>query len=244
MPALSTVPIRAYTAGIADTPEQIRAAQRLRTTVFRDELGAELPGELDADPFDEVCDHLIVTHEPTGEVVGTYRLLPPGRSRRLYSSTEFDLANLDPLRHTLLETGRSCVHPGHRGGAVITLMWSALARYALLSGHRYLGGCASVPLADGGLAAASTWHVASTKHASPAEYRVLPHRPWIPSRSRGLRPRYADLPPLVRGYLRLGAWVCGPPAHDEDFAVADFFLLLPMAQLDERYLRYLLGAGR
>ncbi|GAA1206081.1 GNAT family N-acetyltransferase [Prauserella alba] len=291
MPVLSTAATRTYTARIADTRDEIRAAQRLRAAVFAGELGADLtaahtgesqlrdantpsnpqhgsrdpqhgprnpqhgatntghagPGAghatLDADAFDELCDHLIVTHEPTGELVGTYRILPPHRSSVPYSATEFDLGDLEPLAGEIAEAGRSCVAPAHRNGSVITLMWSTLARYTLLAGHRYLGGCASVPLADGGHAAATAWHLAATRHASPAEYRVRPHRPWLPPH-RVERPRYADLPPLLRGYLRLGAWVCGPPAHDPDFDVADFYVLLRLADVDDRYLRYLLGDDR
>ncbi|MBB3662331.1 putative hemolysin [Prauserella sediminis] len=280
MPVLSTAATRTYTARIADTRDEVRAAQRLRTAVFAGELGADLTaahaGEsqhqhrdlqhgdtnaehaglnaghavsnaghavLDADAFDELCDHLIVTHEPTGEIVGTYRILPPHRSPVPYSATEFDLGALDPLAGEIVEAGRSCVAPAHRNGSVITLMWSALARYTLLAGHRYLGGCASVPLADGGHAAATAWHLAATRHASPAEYRVRPYRPWLPPH-RADHPRYADLPPLLRGYLRLGAWVCGPPAHDPDFDVADFYVLLRLADVDDRYLRYLLGDVR
>lgn len=291
MPVLSTAPTRTYTARIADTRDEIRAAQRLRAAVFAGELGADLTAThadgppsrgtgpqhrtpsaelangnaelasgsaelasesaghadgnaglagVDADAFDELCDHLIVTHESTGELVGTYRILPPHRSPVPYSATEFDLDNIAPLAADIVEAGRSCVAPAHRNGSVITLMWSALARYTLLAGHGYLGGCASVPLGDGGHAATSAWHLASTRHASPAEYRVRPYRPWLPPYGVP-RPRYADLPPLLRGYLRLGAWVCGPPAHDPDFGVADFYLLLPLADVDERYLRYLLG---
>ncbi|WP_199430975.1 GNAT family N-acetyltransferase [Qaidamihabitans albus] len=244
MSALSTVPTRTYTASIADTPAQVRAAQRLRRNVFAGELGATITGEADVDAFDELCDHLIVEHEPTGEVVGTYRLLPPGRTDRLYSAGEFDISALTPLRADLVETGRSCVHPDHRGGAVINLMWSALARYALLGGHRYVAGCGSVPLADGGRAASSTWQIADTRHSSPSGLRVRPHLPWIPARPLRERASYAHLPPLLRGYLRLGAWVCGPPAHDPAFGVADFFVLLRLDRMNERYARHLLGERR
>ncbi|PWV82544.1 Putative hemolysin [Prauserella marina] len=244
MPSLSTVPTRAYSASIAHTPAQIEAAQRLRTSVFAGELGVAFEGELDTDEFDEVCDHLIVEHETTREVVGTYRLLPPGRSSRLYSAGEFDVSALEPYLPSLIEAGRSCVHPDHRGGAVINMMWSAMARYTLLSGHRYLAGCASVPLGDGGKSATSTWELAKTKHLSPPDLRVRPHHPWLPSQRDGQRPTYAQLPPLLRGYLRLGAWVCGPPAFDPDFDVADFFVLLPLDNIDERYLRYFLGEDR
>ncbi|GAB7033939.1 GNAT family N-acyltransferase [Streptomyces sp. NPDC021749] len=234
----------AYTAHIADTPEQIRAAQRLRHLVFAEEMGATLHTPLaghDIDAVDEVADHLVVTHTASGETVGTYRLLPPGRSPRLYSDGEFDLGALAALRPSLIEAGRSCVHPAHRDGAVMTQMWAALARYTLLSGHRYLAGCASVPLADGGTAAAHAWELGRTRYAAPPELRVTPHRPWRATVPVPERARLAQLPPLLRGYLRIGAFICGAPAHDPEFDVADFFVVLDMERLGDRYRRYFLG---
>lgn len=236
-----------YVTSIADTEQQIRAAQRLRYRVFGEEMGATLttplPGH-DIDSFDARADHLIVTDTSSGDVVGTYRLLPPGRSQCSYCEGEFDLQALAPLRSSMIEAGRSCVHPDHRSGAVINLMWSALARYVLLSGHRYLAGCASVPLADGGTAASSAWLLGNAKHSSPPELRVHPHRPWLPAGPVEGRPSYADLPPLLRGYFRLGAWMCGAPTYDPEFNVADFFVLLDMDRLGERYRRYFLGDTR
>ncbi|MDI3388004.1 GNAT family N-acyltransferase [Streptomyces sp. B-S-A8] len=248
-PAPSTVVAASssYAVAIADSDDQIRAAQRLRHQVFAGELGARLhtplPGH-DLDDFDAVADHLVVTDAATGEVVGTYRLIPPGRTQRLYSDGEFDLADLAGIRSRLVETGRSCVHPDHRNGAVINLLWAALARYLLLSGHQYLGGCASVPLADGGRAASSAWLLGNGKHASPPDLRVHPHRPWHPSGPLDGPVRPADLPPLLRGYLRLGAWMCGAPAHDPEFDVADFYVLLPMDRINDRYRRYFLGEAQ
>ncbi|OQO90933.1 GNAT family N-acetyltransferase [Saccharomonospora piscinae] len=258
--AHTTAPARTYTTSIAHTPEQVEAARRLRHRVFAGELGARLPATaepgLDADPFDRHCDHLLATDDSTGEVVGTYRLLPPGRTAELYSATEFDLSPLAPLRRSLIEMGRSCVHPDHRDGGVITAMWSALARYALLSGHRYLAGSASVPLADGGYAAEQTWRLVRERNLSPRRWRVRPHLPWpvseAPENGRACRaigsgaaPDRRAVPPLLRGYLRLGAWVCGPPAHDPEFGVADFFVLLPFDRIDDHYLRHFLcGASR
>ncbi|NGO70325.1 GNAT family N-acetyltransferase [Streptomyces boncukensis] len=240
----TTTDVRPYTVTLADTEEQLRAAQRLRYQIFAGELGAALdtplPGH-DLDPYDDLADHLVVTDTAAGEVVGTYRLLPPGRARRSYADGEFDLGALDGLRPSLIEAGRSCVHPAHRTGAVIHLMWSALARYLLLSGHRYLAGCSSVPLGDGGAAASAAWLLGTERHAAPPELRVQPYRPWVPGPPLAARPRYADLPPLLRGYLRLGAWMCGAPAHDRDFGVADFFVLLDTAQMNQRYRRAFLG---
>src|SRR5690242_7614665 len=130
-----------YSVQVATEGAQVRAAQRLRRRVFADELGAKLhsvdPG-LDVDGFDAHCDHLVITEDNSGEVVGTYRMLPPGRSDRLYSDGEFHLGPIAPLRDSLVETGRSCVHPDHRTGAVINLMWAGIARYMHLSGKRWL----------------------------------------------------------------------------------------------------------
>ncbi|GAA4687809.1 GNAT family N-acetyltransferase [Streptomyces chumphonensis] len=236
----------AYAASIAHSADQIRAAQRLRYRVFSDELGARLHTPLaghDVDDVDDVADHLIVTERATGSVVGTYRLVPPGRGDRLYSDGEFDLGALTPLRPSLVEAGRSCVDPDHRNGTVINLLWSALTRYVLLSGHRYLAGCASVPLADGERPAHTALCLAEGRHAAPAGLRVTPHRPWRPTAPFTGRPSPADLPPLLRGYLRIGAWLCGPPAHDPEFGTADFFTLLDMERLGDRYRRYFLGTS-
>ncbi|KOG58972.1 hypothetical protein ADK76_16465 [Streptomyces griseoflavus] len=234
-----------YETSIADAPDRIRAAQRLRHRVFAEEMGATLHSPVaghDIDPVDALADHLIVTETATGDVVGTYRLLPPGRAERLYSDGEFDLTALAALRPSLIEAGRSCVHAEHRSGAVINLMWAALARYTLLSGHRYLAGCASVPLGDGGAAAAAAWELGRTRYAAPPNLRVTPHHPWRPAGpGPDARPNPSLLPPLLRGYLRIGAWVCGPPAHDPEFDVADFFVLLDMERLNERYRRFFLG---
>ncbi|HKS47216.1 MAG TPA: GNAT family N-acyltransferase [Amycolatopsis sp.] len=237
-----------YSLLVASRSDEVVAAQRLRHQVFAGELGARLDSlvdGLDADSFDEFCDHLLVRDDGTGEIVGTYRMLPPERAAeagKLYSDTEFDLTSLAGLRGSLVETGRSCVHPDHRSGAVVSLVWAGIGRYMLLAGHRYLAGCASVPLADGGAYAAGVWDVIRAKHYAPEELRVTPWHPW---HTEGIeRPARSVLPPLLRGYIRLGAKVCGPPAHDPDFGVADFFTLLDLRQLDERYLKFFLGAEK
>lgn len=238
----------AYALSIAETEDQVRAAQRLRHRVFCQEQGAR-PATLlaghDADPFDAAADHLIVTETATGDVVGTYRLLPPGRGGASYAGTEFDLGPLPaPVRATMVEMGRACVAPEHRTGAVVNLMWAGIARYALLSGHRYLAGCASVPLAEGEAAATTALRFGEGGHAAPAAFRVRPRTPWTPSRVPDAAPRYPDLPPLLRAYLRLGAWICGAPHHDPDFGTVDFFVLLDLDGVHERYRRHFLGEAR
>jgi len=238
-----------YSILVAANPDQVAAAQRLRHLVFAQELGARLhtsvPG-LDVDRFDEFCDHLLVRDDRTGAAVGTYRMLSPQRAARaggLYADGEFDLSRLAPLRDVLVETGRSCVHPDHRNGAVINLMWAGIARYLHLNNRRWLAGCASVDLADGGLSADSVWTLAQARHLSPPALRVRPRDPYPVKPAPTTQPAklLAAVPPLLRGYLRLGAWICGEPAHDPDFAVADFFVLLSLDRVNPRYLKHFLG---
>ncbi|MGW1721396.1 GNAT family N-acetyltransferase [Streptomyces sp. NPDC002306] len=235
-----------YLVSLARDQDDVRAAQRLRHLVFAGELGARLDGPepgLDVDAFDAYCDHLLIRDKATGEVVGTYRLLPPERAAvagRLYSEGEFDLSPLDAIRPGLVEVGRSCVHPDHRDGAVIGLIWAGIARYMVDRGHEWLAGCCSIPLADGGLTAAATWDRVHEKYLAPEEFRVRPLVPWTPRTDLTLPPR-TELPALLRGYLRLGAWVCGEPAHDPDFGVADLYVLLSMRRVNQRYLRHFLS---
>jgi putative hemolysin len=119
-----------YTLLVAQQQAEVRAAQRIRHRVFAGEMGAVLhssqPG-LDVDEFDAHCDHLVVREDRTGEIVGTYRMLPPDGARHaggLYGETEFAIPGLTRLREALVETGRSCVHPDHRTGAVVSLVWA------------------------------------------------------------------------------------------------------------------------
>jgi putative hemolysin len=231
----------------ARTMGELREAQRLRYSVFAEELGARLSGPepgVDEDPFDEFCDHLLVRESTSGEVVGTYRLLSPSAAREAggcYSAQEFDLARVEHLLPRSVELGRSCIHPEHRSGAVISLLWGGLADYMSRGGYEYLIGCASVSLADGGGMAAAVYREVAKKHLAPIEYRVFPRCP-LPIAELHADAR-REVPPLVKGYLRLGAWVGGEPAWDPDFNTADLFILMPLARADTRYLRHYLGSG-
>lgn len=253
----AAAPVRTseYTVSVAENVDQIAAAQRLRHQVFSAEFGARPAGEdpqRDIDEFDDHCDHLVVEHTRTGAVVGTYRLLPPARAAQLgrrYADAEFDTRPLSLLGDHLVEAGRSCVHPDHRGGAVINLIWAGIARYLQVRNLRWLGGCASVPLHDGGATAHEVWREVRASHLAPPLLRVRPRRPWLAEPGAVLAGRAAaettrrgraSMPPLLRGYLRLGAWVCGEPAYDPDFAVADLYVLLSLDRIDPRYLRHFL----
>lgn len=234
-----------YHVALAVDDAEIREAQRLRHQVFADEMGARLssavPGH-DVDAFDPYCDHLLVRELARGEVVGTYRILPPDAAKRIggyYSEQEFDLGRLDFLRPRMAELGRSCVHRDHRSGSVIARLWMGLADY--MTRHRYetIIGCASIGMADGGHVAASVCRQVVAHHLAPVEWRVRPHtRLPVESLDDG---RIATLPPLIKGYTRLGALVCGEPAWDPDFNTADLLMLLPMTQLNRSYARRFVG---
>ena len=230
------------TLSLASTAEEVREVQRLRYKVFIETMGlASLVNaeRLDRDEFDEHCDHLIVRDATTLKVVGTYRVLSPSRARsigRFYSENEFDLGRLNHLRNRIVEAGRACIHPKYRGGSVIMLLWSGLAEYMRRERCDYLAGCASMSVADGGHNAIAVYQSLLGKHAAPLEYRVTPHLPF-PIHSLAPATK-VQVPPLVKGYVRSGAWLCGEPAWDPDFESADMFLLLPLANLDSRYAKH------
>ena len=253
-PTLSTDTPR-YTLLLSTDPALIDAAQRLRHDVFTSEPGFELAGAIDgrdADRFDEYCDHLLVREDNSGELVGCYRMLPPPgaiAAGGLYTATEFDVEGIDPLRPSLVEMGRAVVREDHRNGGVVLLMWAGILAYLDRCGYDYVAGCVSVSVhgCEGDAPGSQIRGVRDfvrRRHAAP--YTVHPYRPVIIDGS-GLDdidpPTRVSVPPLMRGYLRLGAQVCGEPAHDPDFGVGDFPALLDKRQADVRYLRRLRSVG-
>jgi putative hemolysin len=256
-----------YSLLLSTDDDSIEAAQRLRHDVFTSEPGFTLAGSdgpdssgldssgLDRDRFDEYCDHLLVRDDHTGELVGCYRMLPPPgaiAAGGLYTATEFDVSALDALRPSLVEMGRAVVRTGHRNGAVVLMMWAGILAYLDRSGYDYVTGCVSVPLADPagttppGAQLRGVRDFVRRRHAAPPERTVHPYRQVVVG-GRHLDeidpPARVAVPPLMRGYLRLGAQVCGEPAHDPAFGVGDFPALLDKRRADVRYLTRLRSAG-
>ena len=241
-----------YTLLLSTDPALIDAAQRLRHDVFTSEPGYALEGAIDgrdADRFDEYCDHLLVREENTGELVGCYRMLPPPgaiAAGGLYTATEFDVTGLDSLRPSLVEMGRAVVRDDHRNGGVVLLMWAGILAYLDCCGYDYVCGCVSVPVDDPagppGSQIRGVRDFVMRRHAAPAEYTVYPYRP-VTIDGRELDdidpPARVSVPPLMRGYLRLGAQIFGEPAHDPAFGVGDFPTLLDKRKADTRYLKRL-----
>ena len=234
-----------FHVGLAQSEAEVREAQRLRYKVFVEEFGARLHTRLpdhDIDFYDAHCEHLIVRDQESGRVIGTYRILSPEAAAQVggyYSENEFCMTRLENLRARTVEIGRSCVHQDYRSGGVIAMLWSGLADYMMKSGHDYLIGCASIPMSDGGHNAANLYRELEAKHLAPIEYHVFPlHGLPVEHLANGQKPQ---TPPLLKGYLRAGAWICGEPAWDPDFNSADLLVMLPMARLKQRYARHFLG---
>jgi putative hemolysin len=232
---------------LAETVAEIAQAQRLRYAVFGEELGARVPGSadgIDCDRFDAFCDHLIVRERRGGSIVGTYRMLTPDGRRQAggwYCAAEFDVGSLEAFSDETIEVGRACVRADFRSGRAISLLWAGLLRYVLERGGRYVIGCASIGTDDGGHIAASVCRRLLQDHLAPSAWRVVPRRAFVLEGWREVAD--APMPPLLKGYLRLGAQACGEPAWDGDFDTADVLMMLPLAAINPRYVDRLLRAA-
>lgn len=239
-------------------PRDIRAAQELRFRVFYEELRARpnagnLADRCDADEFDAACDHLLVIDGagersnffPSGKTVGTYRLLRQQAASDkggFYSQREFDLSSLlarHPALH-FMELGRSCVLFTHRTRPVLELLWLGIWNFARRSRIDVMFGCASLPGTDPDSLKMQLSYL--TQHFSaPPEWRVCAiaaravamNRLTDGSYDRRLASR--SLPPLVRGYTRLGCFVGEGAVIDHQFNTTDVFVLMPMSRISSRY---------
>ena len=222
-------------------------ARRLRFEVFSLELqlglASSLASGLDQDAHDGHCDHLLVVDTDSDCLVGTYRLLSFDRvpSFGFYSETEFDLTNILRSGLRLLELGRSCVALEYRDGRVISLLFRGIAEYLRRTGADAVMGCASIHGTDPPELAAIQ-EMLSQKFLSDPSLRVTPRRGFdIPPPRRSApvdeTSTFRALPPLFKGYLRMGAKVCGPPAYDRPFGTTDFFVLAKTRDIVDRYSR-------
>jgi putative hemolysin len=234
----------AYLARMAESERDREAIYRLRFEVFNLELGEGLASAFssgcDTDEFDLVCDHLLVEDQPSGRVVGTYRLQTgqmAARNRGYYSAREFDFAPYEALRGQLIELGRACIEREHRNFEVLTLLWRGIARYALGSDARYLVGCSSLTSQD----PAVGWGTYRKLKAFLADAALQTH-PLPDFMLPDAEPSARDCSPprLLRAYLALGAQICGPPAIDREFKTIDFLTVLDLSRLSasarERFL--------
>jgi putative hemolysin len=248
------------------TTEDLTQIFALRYDVFFGELGAQPQNDdaahergLDVDAHDALCDHLVINSHHN--VVGTYRLLPLSRLKKEddvlgapahpYSQGEFDVSALREHYgdEGILELGRSCI----RNGQTARLLWAGLAQYMTQGNYRALIGCVSV-------------HGLSAIQAHRLALKLGELGVWDSRFNLGVQPEYREdfdandpdlasishlphdatslMPPLMKGYINMGAKVCGGPAYDASFGCHDFLMLLDAADVPERQMRALLALSR
>ena len=225
-----------YRLRVATCQADVRAAQTLRFLVFNLELNEGLESAYatlrDEDPFDAICDHLLVENEQTGEVVGTYRLQTGPKAvanRGFYSAQEFDFRPYAAINSQIVELGRACVHRDHRNLHVLALLWRGIAEFARTNGCRFLIGCSSMTSQDP-RDGASAYLELGSRYLVDGPLRTNPHQTWACPLDV-LAPVAPKIPKLLRAYLSLGARICGAPALDKEFKTIDFLTLLDLENL-------------
>lgn len=238
----------AITLKIAATQAERQACQALRYKVFYEDGGASasaqaLADKLDADGYDEICDHLLVRD---GErAVGTYRLLRQDRlgpGQAFYSQSEFDVAQLLAAKPELhfLELGRSCVLAEYRTKRIIELLWQGIWDYVRAHKLDVMIGCASLGGTDvGGLGEQLAY--LHHNHLAPADWRVPAHpahavaMDQVAAETLDAKRALKAIPPLVKGYLRLGGYVGEGAVVDHQFNTTDVLIILPVSAINPRY---------
>lgn len=241
-----------FVVKLAETPEEVNLALRLRYRVFNLEQGKGLDSAiaqgLDLDEFDELFLHLLVVEQSTGRVVGTYRLhlgIVADSAQGCYSAREFDISGMAQIGRQCIELGRSCVDPEFRRGAAVSLLWQGVAEVLNRSCLRYLLGCVSLETTDPAVGWA-IYHYLIRKQARSELLVATPKAPFVLARPPQAEVDallaegrlQAHFPPLFKGYLRLGAAICGEPAIDREFGTIDFLILIDTDRLPERYRRH------
>jgi len=243
---------------LAGNDREVRAAQRIRYQVFREGIGTRFAhGNTtlghDADAYDAICDHIVVCDtalagNPDDRIVGTYRVLRDDIALRcdgFYSASEFDI---DPLleRHPckrFMELGRSCVLPAYRTRRTLELLWQGNWAYARRHRVDAMFGCASFaglrPEAHAlALAFLHHHHRARDEWAVSAHRQLMRNMDLMPQEAISPRQGLAALPPLIKGYLRLGAMVGTGAVVDPAFGTTDIFIILPVSRISGRYLSH------
>lgn len=240
---------------LAATTAEIDAAQALRYRVFYDEMGARPSHEMagrqrDFDAFDVVCDHLLVIDHTlsfgAGSVVGTYRLIRRAAAAargNFYSAAEYDISPILAHRGQILELGRSCVAPGARNRPTMQLLWRGIAAYVFHYDIAVMFGCASLPGIDPDALAVPLAYLHHF-HLAPPELRAhaLPERHVEMNRSAAsaINPvrALASLPPLIKGYLRLGGFVGEGAVIDHQFNTTDVCIVVKTDLVTDKYYRH------
>jgi putative hemolysin len=235
---------------LAENQLEIEKTLQLRYNVFNLEMGEGLPQsaatQKDRDNYDYYCDHLIVIDKnKDNEIVGTYRIQRREVAKQnigFYSENEFDLKCLYELEDEVAEVGRSCVHPDYRNGSVISLLWAGIGEYIQQYKIRYLMGCGSIHSTDPTVASEIYAFLKYNNALADERFAIKPLPEFeVPGLDKNfaildIKETIKKIPPLIKGYLRLGAKICGTPALDSVFQTTDVFVLFDSTQITERYL--------
>lgn len=238
---------------LAENESEIEKAQRLRYEVFNLEQGKGLDSArkigIDTDEFDEYCLHLLVIEKETSKAIGTYRIhlgSVANSAMGFYSSREYDITGLDKIAESCVELGRSCVSRGYRTGAVVALLWSGIAELLNRANLKIMLGCVSLEETNPAIGWAlyksfkNCGILSEVLNAYPRPEAIL-ENPGETEINRFLcneknLKRY--IPPLFKGYLRLGCKICGEPAYDREFGTIDFLIIVNKNEVPERYARH------
>jgi putative hemolysin len=240
-----------YTVRFARNEQEVDAVLRLRFEVFNLELNegleASFINQRDEDEFDKTCHHLIVIENRSGKIVGTYRVRTMEMAKSafgFYSANEFAVEDLPyEVLVESLETGRACIAREHRNSRVLFLLWKGLAMYMTEKHKRYLFGCCSLPTQDQakGMRAMRQLVEAEFLHEN---LRVAPREDYI-CRTENFSSEDSNetvkLPKLFETYLRIGARICGEPAIDRQFKTIDFFVIVDVKNIPDKYFRMFFG---
>jgi L-ornithine Nalpha-acyltransferase len=240
---------------LAENEDEIRAAQALRYRIFYEEMSAEPTAEMqhlrrDFDSFDDYCDHLLVIDRalPAGprRVVGTYRLLRRAMAEKrgqFYSVDEYDIRQILAFPGEILELGRSCIEPAYRQRSIMQLMWRGIADYVMYHEIGLMFGCASLAGVDPKAHALALSYL-HHHHLAPANLRprALPSRyvamNMMARDQVDTRAALGQLPPLIKGYLRLGGFVGDGAVIDDQFHTTDVSVVVVTDRVTGKYYRH------
>lgn len=237
---------------LAENHEEVERAQRLRYEVFNVEQGRGLEIAdkfgIDFDEFDEYCLHLLVMRKGDDRVVGTYRAhlgTIANSYKGFYSSREYYIKGLYRIADKCVELGRTCVSPDFRTGAVVALLWSAITELLVRAKAIYMLGCVSLEETDPRLGWA-LYEYLKQKNCLSRDFSVTPRPGFILKRPpeneiekflSNSQALIKHIPPIFKGYLRLGGSICGDPALDREFGTIDFFILVDVTKVPDRYVK-------
>lgn len=237
---------------LAESVEEIEIAQRLRYEIFCNEIGAKASPEMQAsgrdfDKFDPVCDHLLVIHQPEGQaaqIVGTYRLLLAERAEQVggfYTESEYNVSQLKKNGGHLMELGRSCVHQDFRIRPVMQLLWRGIGAYVNFHRVDLMFGCASFAGANVqehtlGLAYLNHFHRAVPELCPRALDQHYVSMDLLREEDISAKEGFHSLPPLLKGYLRLGGMIGDGAVLDYDYNTTDVCIVVKTDKIGDNYV--------